>query len=75
MAVLDSHHLLRVSELGIELARIGHEGGRVHHAPWDARGIGDLWEAVAIVIWDSGLVHPGAHDCRRRMPVLVEPIW
>jgi hypothetical protein len=51
-------HLLRIRELRIELGRVAHKGGWVHHG---GRVVG-VWETVAIVVLDSGFVHPGAHD-------------
>lgn len=59
-AVLQGH-LLLIGKLGgrIELARVGHEGRRVHHGTGSA-GIIHVREAVAIVVRDC-VVHPGAH--------------
>lgn len=61
-AILHGGHLLLLlirKLAGVELGRVGHEGGRIHH------GTGCVWvvyvrEAIAIVVGD-GVVCPGAH--------------
>lgn len=60
-AVLHGSHLLLIRELGarIELALVGHEGGRIHHGTGGA-GVIHVRKAVAIVVRDC-VVHPGAH--------------
>lgn len=58
-------HLLRVRKLRIELGRIAHEGRGIHHGAGDCGRVVYVREAVAIVVWDSGLVDPGAHVDRK----------
>lgn len=60
-AILHSLLQLLILELGrIEGRGIRHEGGRVEHASSTARVV-EVVEASAIVVLDSGVVHPGAH--------------
>lgn len=69
-------HLLGVRELRIELGRVAHERGRVHHGTGDCGWVVNVRKAVAIVVRDSGLVDPGAHVDRRAgaSVAMAEPI-